>query len=105
MRDDLPDLDAFLRAFDRENSFAYTKINHGFWECLANVEFKMGWPANAEERTQADIIARRPHFFEGGFVDELIALLESAAKNHPLSLHLCFELSAFSGDNRIIGRP
>ena len=105
MRDDLPDLDAFLRAFDQENSFAYTKINHGFWECLANVEFKMGWPTSDEQRVRADTIARRPYFFAGGFVDELIALLESTAKNHPSSLHLCFELSAFAGDNRIIGTP
>ena len=105
MHDDLPDLDAFLRAFDQEESFAYTKINHGFWECLANVEFEMGWPTNDEERARADTIARRPHFFVGDFVDELICLLESAAKNHLPSLHLCFELSAWPGDNRITGAP
>ena len=42
MHNDLPDLDAFLRAFDREDDFAYTKINHSFWERLADVEFEMG---------------------------------------------------------------
>ena len=105
MHDDLPDMDAFLDAFDQEDNFAYTKINHGFWECLADVEFEMGWPANAEERARADTIARRPRFFEGGFVEELIALLESTVKNHPPSLHLCFELSAWPDDDRIIGTP
>ena len=105
MHNDLPDLDAFLDAFDQENSFAYTKINHGFWECLADVEFEMGWPTNDEERSRADTIARRPYFFVGGFVDELISLLESTAKNHPPSLHLCFDLSAWPDDNRIIGTP
>ena len=105
MHNDLPDLDAFLRAFDREDDFAYTKINHGFWERLANVEFRMGWPTNDEERARADKIIRLSHFFAGGFVDELIALLESTAKDHPLSLHFGFSLSAFVGDNRIIGRP
>ena len=105
MHDDLPDMDAFLSAFDQEDNFAYAKINHGFWDCLANVEFKMGWPNNDEKRVRADTIARRPYFFVGGFVDELIALLESTAKNHPPSLHLCFDLSAWPGDNRIIGTP
>ena len=105
MHDDLPDMDAFLSAFDQEDNFAYTKINHGFWECLANVEFKMGWPNNDEQRVRADKIARRPYFFEGGFVDELLALLERTERNHPSSLHLGFSLSAFTGDNRIIGRP
>ena len=105
MHDDLPDLDAFLRAFDREESFAYLKINHGFWEALADVEFEMGWPKTDEERAQADEIARRPHFFLGGFVDEFLALLEASARSHPPSLHVCLELSAWPEDGRIIGTP
>lgn len=105
MHDDLPDLDAFLRAFDREESFAYLKINHGFWEALADVEFEMGWPKSDEERARADEIARRPHFFLGGFVDEFLALLEAAARAHPPFLHVCLELSAWPEDDRIIGTP
>ena len=105
MHDELPDMDAFLAAFDREDSFAYAKINHAFWERLADVEFEMGWPTNDEERARADTIAHRPHFFVGGFVDELMSLLECAAKNHPPSLHLCFDLSAWPDDNRIVGTP
>ena len=105
MHHELPDLDAFVHAFDRDDSFAYLKINHGFWEVLADVEFEMGWPASDEERSRADVIARRPSFFAGGFVDELIALLENTARDHPSSLHVCLELSAWPGDNRIIGTP
>ena len=105
MHHELPDLEAFLHAFDRDDSFAYLKINHGFWEVLANVESEMGWPANDEERSRADVIARRPAFFAGGFVDGLIALLENTARDHSPSLHVCLELSAWPGDNRIIGTP
>ena len=105
MHHELPDLKAFLGAFDQDDSFAYLKINHGFWEILADVEIEMGWPTSDEARSRADVIARRPSFFAGGFVDELIALLESAARDHPPSLHVCFELSAWPGDNRIIGTP
>ena len=102
---DLPDLDAFLRAFDGDDSFSYAKINHGFWEILADVEAQVGWPSNDEERARADKFANRPFFFVGGFVEEMIMLLESAPYNHPPSLHLCFELSAWPEDNRIIGTP
>ena len=60
---------------------------------------------NEEERTRADKMLRRSHFFADGFVDELIVLLESTAKDHPPSLHICFELSAWPNDNRIVGTP
>ena len=102
---ELPDLDAFLLAFDQDDSFSYTKINHGFWEILADVEAEMGWPGNDEERARADERSMRPYFFQGGFVDDLIALLENAARDHPPSLHVCLGLSAWPGDNRIIGTP
>ncbi len=102
---ELHDLDAFLHAFDTDSSFAYSKINHGFWEALANVEAEMGWPSTDDERSRADKIALRPHFFVGGFVDELTSMLQDAARDHPPSLHLAFELSAWPGDNQIIGTP
>ena len=105
MCDVLHDLDTFLRAFDEDDSFAYLKINHGFWEALADVDFEMGWPTSGDERDRADLIAGRTSFFATGFVDELIALLGSIARDPSPSVHVCFELSAWPDDNRIAGTP
>lgn len=95
-------MDDFLVRFRATHNFAWTKINHGFWEALGSVEARLGWPVAPSDHREADRIAGRPHFFEGGFVDELITLIESGPHS---GLQVAFELSAWPGDGRIIGTP
>ena len=66
-----------MRGFATHPAFTWIKINHGFWEALAKVEAKTGWPQTDEERKAADVFVKREQFFFGGFVDELLALLDS----------------------------
>ncbi len=99
------DIGAFLDDFQRYSNFGWSKINHGFWEALGDVEHELGWPISVEDRDRADVISRRADFFVGGFVDELVALLNAATEEDDPALTLAFELTAWPEDNRIIGTP
>jgi dTDP-4-amino-4,6-dideoxygalactose transaminase len=102
---DLEDMDSFLRAFQKYSSFSYIKINHGFWEAISDVYKYIGNPVPEDRYKEADKIARRPYFFKGGFVDELLVLLKNAVENSDEALFMGFELSAWPGDNSITGTP
>lgn len=95
----------FLAEFEQHPNFAYTKINHGFWEGLADAFAVFGQPIPDDRRRRADRVAARQHFFEGGFVDELLALLTQAGHCGDPNLYFGLELSAWPGDNRMIGTP
>jgi dTDP-4-amino-4,6-dideoxygalactose transaminase len=99
------DLDALLAAFAAHDDFAWSKINHGFWEALAEVERAMAWPSDEPSRQRADAIVGRANFFVGGFVDELLRVLREAGEEADPHLHLAFGLSAWPDDERIIGTP
>jgi len=98
-------MDEFLVTLRAHENFAWSKINHGFWEFLADVQHKIGWPGDEAARVAADKIIGSYRFFEGGFVDDLLALLKEAAKAPDPALQLAYSLSAWPDDNRIIGTP
>ena len=101
---DLPDMAAFLKAFDGDDSFAYTKINHGFWDRIARAGYEVNpFPITKEECIHADKITGVNKFFEGGFVDDVTTALRTAARNHHPSLHLGFSLSAWLHEG--VGAP
>ncbi len=95
----------FLEDFDRYENFAFSKINHGFWEALGDVKSELGWPVAQADHARADQIAQRNSFFMGGFVDELLLLLKEAVESDDPALQLHWGLSAWPDDNRIIGTP
>lgn len=101
----IQDFDAFVAKFDACSDFAYTKINHGFWEGLADAYATVGRPVPPTRVRDADRAAQRPFFFEGGFVETFLALLEQAGRDADPHLFCGMELSAWPGDNRIIGTP
>ena len=102
----MKDIGAFLKAFQERENFAYSKINHGFWEALGDVYCELGEPVNSADHVEADRIAKRKDFFEGGFVDELLELLRiNIVPPLDPSLFLAFELTAWPDDNAIIGTP
>lgn len=101
----LQTLTEFLALFDAHKNFAYTKINHGFWEGLSDAYAALGRPVAKERYAEADLFAARPYFFEGGFVDEFLALLHAAGEAQDPQLHIGLELSAWPGDNEILGTP
>lgn len=97
--------EAFLEEFRRHDNFSWSKINHGFWEELARIEQQIGWPQDEAGRRKADDIGKRTDFFVGGFVDELIQLLETARTDPDPALHLCYSLSAWPSDDRYTPVP
>lgn len=105
MRQGLQSLDDFLAQFEQHTNFAYTKINHGFWEGLAEAYAAVGRPVPPDQCKAADRAATRPFFFEGGFVDELLWLLQQAGRTRDPALFFGVGLSAWPGDGRILGTP
>ena len=101
----LTDFDTFLDQYDRQPNFSYCKINHAFWEALADVYQALGRPVPEQDWPQADKIANRKSFFTTGFVSELLELLQKAARQDDPAFHIGLELSAWPNDDRIIGTP
>lgn len=101
----LSTFDDFLTAFETQKRFAFTKINHGFWEAIADVYHELGRPLAAAQYAEADRIARRSSFFEGGFVDSFLEELQLAATQNDKEFHIGLELSAWPGDAQYIGTP
>lgn len=95
----------FLEAFRTQPNFAWSKINHGFWEAMGKVETRFGRKLQPEDFAQADKLCTRRAFFTDGFVGELLELLEGRFEREDPHLHLCFGLSAWPGDHEIIGTP
>jgi len=95
----------FLDAFRKYPNFAWSKINHGFWEALGKVESRYGSKLRFEDYPEADKLVRRKDFHVGGFVGEFLELLHERFDQPDDALHLCFSLSAWPGDNEIIGTP
>lgn len=102
---DLTDFDTFLDLYVRQPNFSFCKINHAFWEVLADVYQALGKPVSEKDWAQADRIANRKSFFTTGFVPELLALLNEAALQDDPAFHIGLELSAWPNDDRIIGTP
>ena len=48
------DMQAFLAAFRRHPNFAWSKINHGFWEALGKVETRFGSQLDPKDFAAAD---------------------------------------------------
>lgn len=86
-------------------NFSFIKINHGFWEAIGDVYSDVGRPVPPDRYTEADLIAGRPYFFEGGFVDDFLSLIKDAILDFDATLFCGFELSAWPNDNKIIGTP
>ncbi|MDD9967729.1 MAG: DegT/DnrJ/EryC1/StrS family aminotransferase [Myxococcales bacterium] len=95
----------FMAAFEAHANFAFTKINHGFWENLAIAFARFGTPVPPEQRVAADRLLHRDHLFEGGFADELQDMLLRAGAEADPALHMAIGLSAWPGDEQIIGTP
>ena len=95
-------IEEFLDDFNRYPDCAWTKINRGFWEPLGNVHSELGWPVTEANYEGADAIAKRSRFFDGGFVDELLALIDTAPRP---GLVLAMELRGWPDDNRMLGTP
>lgn len=95
-------IEEFLADFRGHADFAWTKINHGFWETLGRIQQELGWPVAAADYARADEIAKRTAFFQDGFVEELLTLLRELPCQ---GLTLALELSAWPDDNRIAGTP
>ncbi|WP_427450770.1 hypothetical protein [Litorimonas sp. WD9-15] len=84
-RDD--DVFSFMvRSILTKTPFIYSKINHGFWERLVAIEaegFDIREPA-PDTRREMDRLEKfhrvTPHMFEGGFVEEMLSLLENSPK-------------------------
>lgn len=95
----------FLEAFRKYPNFAWSKINHGFWEALGRVETQYGSVLKESDYPAADILVRRKDFHVGGFVGEFLDLLNACFQKDDQALHLCFSLSAWPGDGDIIGTP
>ena len=95
----------FLEAFRRVPNFAWSKINHGFWEALGKVETRYGRPLQEKDFEAADGLVRRKDFHVGGFVGEFLELLQACFQQPDEDLHLSFSLSAWPGDRDIIGTP
>jgi dTDP-4-amino-4,6-dideoxygalactose transaminase len=96
---------AWLDAFRADENFASIKLTHGFWERLERIERAVGWPVAAAAREVADRVGGRSGegFFAGGFVDELLALLGGLPDDPALWVGVA--LSAWRGDERIVGTP
>lgn len=99
------DMPTFLASFARCENFSFIKINHGFWEGIADAYAAYGEPIAAKHHVAADRVARRPFFFEGGFVDELLQLLRKAVRSPDRALFIGLELSAWPGDEALVGTP
>lgn len=95
----------FMFYFDKFHNFAFTKINHGFWEGIAHVYAQLGRPVPSDRYAEADRVAGRPYFFEGGFVEALLELLTATLAASDPSMFFGIELSAWPDDNNIIGTP
>jgi dTDP-4-amino-4,6-dideoxygalactose transaminase len=95
----------FMQGFAAYPNFTWIKINHGFWEALAKVEAKTGWPQTEDERKAADKFVKREQFFVGGFVEELIKLLDATRDVSDPAFNLWYGLSAWPGDEGIYGTP
>ncbi|MGB0953858.1 MAG: DegT/DnrJ/EryC1/StrS family aminotransferase [Planctomycetota bacterium] len=95
----------FLAAFRKHPNFAWSKINHGFWEALGKVETRYGSTLDPKDYADADVLVRRKDFHVGGFVGEFLELLRGCFERKDDALHLCFSLSAWPGDKEIIGTP
>ncbi|GGA90306.1 hypothetical protein GCM10011369_35560 [Neiella marina] len=104
-------LDCFIEQYDKYPNFSYTKINHGYWEKLAESLDGVEWPVTIEEKIQADIRYQQSNansprrYWEDGLVDELDTLLKQALNDQDPSLSLNFGLSAWPDDNAILGTP
>jgi dTDP-4-amino-4,6-dideoxygalactose transaminase len=96
---------AWLDDFRAFANFASIKITHGFWERLVRIERAVGWPVDEASRRLADRVGGRSGegFFTGGFVDELVALLGGLPDDPALRVGVA--LSAWRGDDRIVGTP
>lgn len=99
------DMQEFLAAFRKHPNFAWSKINHGFWEALGKVETRYGSTLDPKDYADADVLVRRKDFHVGGFVGEFLDLLKACFDRKDDALHLCFSLSAWPGDRDIIGTP
>ncbi|MBD1390844.1 sulfotransferase [Neiella sp. HB171785] len=104
-------LDRFIEQYDQYPNFSYTKINHGYWEKLAESLSGVDWPETIEQKIQADIRYQQSNgnsprrYWEDGLVDELDVLLKQALAAQDPSLSLNFGLSAWPNDNAILGTP
>ena len=101
----LDTVDKFITLHGQQTSFAYCKLNHGFWEVLGKVQRCHGKILTDQDRLAADAIVNLPGFFSSGFAAELLNLLQSSAEARDPALHIGLELSAWPNDNRIIGTP
>ena len=102
---DLTTYDQFLRAFDAQPGFAFCKINHGFWEVLADAYAAFGSPVPEEKWPEADQLTGRTGLFQTGFIPELTSLLQRAAAEDDPAFHIGLELAAWPDDNRVAGTP
>jgi dTDP-4-amino-4,6-dideoxygalactose transaminase len=102
---ELDNFNAFLTAFREQRGLIYTKINHGFWEALADVYEVLGRPVPRRKWAEADRIAKRKSLFSSGFAPELLRLLNDVAREDDPVFHIGLELSAWPGDDRVIGTP
>ena len=95
--------DYFAERIRARRYFSYAKINHGWWEALLTA----GVPTQGmtrEARVAADHRVGRRYLYEGGFVDEMIALLKELPGYDD---DLFFGVSPFAwpGSHRIEGTP
>ena len=65
----------FLEQFNAHQDFAYTKINHGFWEGLADAYSVVGRPVPPNMILRADEVADRWLQVKPGDVEEAVSLL------------------------------
>lgn len=98
----IPEFNANLLRYP---NFTAIKINHGFWEALSRVDDLLGWPVKQADHRQADEIAKRKFFFEGGFVDELLTILKGTDLGEETGLYYGASLLAWPDSYRIEGTP
>lgn len=96
-------LDDLTSRLDRQEHFAFTKINHGFWEkMLLAPDPTISYPTKSARDIDAKI--KTPYMFEDGFIKELMPMLKSMPVADP---NFIFGVSPFGwkDGNIIEGTP
>ncbi len=100
--------DKILLSLKINKPIVYSKINHGFWEQLVDIE-RIGLSyleTNAELALKADTsTTRKPSYFvQSGFVAEILSILKNLPRDNPQYIFSA-NLYAFPKSNMVAGTP